>query len=962
MGVTLDLNPVISSARDGAGVAGSTRALLLERERELEQVDGVLASAARGTGAALIIEGAAGIGKTALLHAARERAVTRGLTVLHARGTELETDYPFGVVRQCLEPVVRGVDERERERLLAGAAGLAAPVVLDGSGEGASTSYGVLYGLYWLLFNRAERSPLLVAVDDVQWADEPSLRFLSFLVHRLESLPVAVVLAMRSGEGGDLAGLRADPLSEVLTPAPLDEAAISELLRASGAEVVDTAFAEAAHYATGGNPFLLVELVQSLREESIPFTADAAKRVSALAPREVTRSVRARLARLDPSARGLARALAVLGDDVPLELAAALAGLDLDGSSDAAHALVGVDLLDPGRLLRFRHPLLRAAATAALTPREREATHRLAADLLRARGAPPERVALHILASAPGRDPADVGTLRAAARRVCERGAPEAAMPLWARALEEPIDMNERVAVLFELGVTELTAGQHDAAEEHLGEVARYAADPLARARALAALMNVGVPDPGRWRALAPMLDTALGDLASTERELTLTLETGRLLISMMLHDPRNPRAASIAEEFARLAGDTPAECAALAQLAEHRRHCGADAAELGELAERATRTIDTLVVAGVDTPAPYYTLETLRFTDRLDPAERLAEHGVAVARRLGAARSFAAACSHRSLIARARGQLRDAEAEARTATATVTPASEPVWRAMPHIALALCLLDRGDLAGAQEACVATGLDEDVPDYFIFADFLFMRMRLRAAQGRHAAALKDFANGRRLTGSADATGPLVGEYLVAVESHRALGDTDAADGLQVRTVEIARHWGTNRAIGQALRAHGRAAGGTQAIDALHEAIDVLERSPARLEYARALIDLGAALRRAGHRREAREPLRGGHLLARECGADALAETARLELAASGIRLRRPALSGADSLTPSERRIADMAASDTTNAEIAQALFITVKTVEMHLTHAYRKLDITKRTQLPGALGSQATSR
>jgi DNA-binding CsgD family transcriptional regulator len=132
---------------------------------------------------------------------------------------------------------------------------------------------------------------------------------------------------------------------------------------------------------------------------------------------------------------------------------------------------------------------------------------------------------------------------------------------------------------------------------------------------------------------------------------------------------------------------------------------------------------------------------------------------------------------------------------------------------------------------------------------------------------------------------------------------------------------------------------------------------VLERSPARLEHARAMIDLGAALRRAGRRVDAREPLRGGYELARNCGADTLAETARLELAASGVRLRRPALSGAESLTPSERRIADMAATDATNPEIAQALFVTVKTVEMHLTHAYRKLDITRRAQLPHALST-----
>ena len=157
-----------------------------------------------------------------------------------------------------------------------------------------------------------------------------------------------------------------------------------------------------------------------------------------------------------------------------------------------------------------------------------------------------------------------------------------------------------------------------------------------------------------------------------------------------------------------------------------------------------------------------------------------------------------------------------------------------------------------------------------------------------------------------------------------------------------------------------MRIRGRLAGDpTQAIEDLYSAIEYLQRSPRRLVHARALVDLGAALRRAGHRSDARDPLRAGYGLARECGAHTLAETARLELAASGIRLRRERLTGTEALTASERRIAYAAAAGASNAEIAQTLFVTVKTVEMHLTHAYRKLDITKRAELPKALTGTA---
>ena len=929
---------------------------LLEREGELDRVDASLIAAAGGSGAALLIEGPAGIGKTALLRVARARANARGMEVVQARGIELEHEYPFGVVRQCFEPPLRAAGSNERERLLTGAARLAAPVVLDETGEAASTSYGALYGLYWLVFNLAQRSPVLLTVDDVQWADRASLRFLSFLVHRLESLPIAVVLALRCSEApsvgtAELADLRANPFIELLVPVPLAGSSTCELLRALGTDdAADAVFSQACHHATGGNPFLLVELIRSLREAGIPFTAGAAQRVDALAPREVTRSVQARLAQLDPAANALAEALAVLGDGEPLELASAVAGLDPIVGSDAARALERVELLDRGRLLRFRHPLLRAAVTSGLTPTHRDSLHRRAAGLLRARGAPPERIALHILASAPGGEPADLETLRTAARRVRERGTPDTAVVLLGRALAEPMDSNERAALLLELGTDELTAGMQEAAEEHLDAAARLASHPDDRARAIAVLATVGHLDLDRWRELAQMLDAEVED-----PELNLTLDTCRLLVSTVVGDLSDVRAASIAELFARLAGDTPAECAALAQLAVYRRQRGACAAEVGELAERATRTIDRLVEAGVDAPAVYFMLETLRSSDRLDAAQRVAERGIAASRRHGAGRSFAAAQVHRGLIEQRRGRLREAEADVLTATAI--PAGDPVWQAMPNIALASCLTDRGDLKGAHEACVASGLDQGLPsDFFIFADFHFTRMRLRAAQGRHAAALADFAEGRRLAGSADGTGPLVGEFLVAVEMHRALGDGDAAAALFARTLEIARSWGTPRAVGEAERIQAHLSGATDAIDLLCDATDLLGRSPARLEHARALIDLGSALRRAGHRREARQQLRDGYELALNCGADSLSETARIELAASGVRLRRPALSGIDSLTASERRIADMAATDASNAEIAQALFVTVKTVEMHLTHVYRKLDITKRTQLARSLG------
>jgi DNA-binding CsgD family transcriptional regulator len=183
-----------------------------------------------------------------------------------------------------------------------------------------------------------------------------------------------------------------------------------------------------------------------------------------------------------------------------------------------------------------------------------------------------------------------------------------------------------------------------------------------------------------------------------------------------------------------------------------------------------------------------------------------------------------------------------------------------------------------------------------------------------------------------------------------------LGRRDEAGPLAEEEVELARAWGAPRALGAALRVAGLVEGGERGLALLEEAVEVLNESPAKLEDAKARTELGAALRRANRRTEAREQLRQGLELATICGAGSLAARAESELLATGARPRRIALSGVASLTPSERRVAELAAEGPTNREIAQALFVTQRTVEVHLTSIYRKLGISSRSQLADALG------
>ena len=357
------------------------------------------------------------------------------MRVLQGRGTELEREYPLGVARQCLEPAVR--PEADRERLLRGAARLAGPVLLDVPEALEATPVGILHGLYWLVANLAEDAPVLLVVDDAHWADEPSLRFLAYVARRVESLPVALLIAARPAEEGALAAIGEDPATTRIEPPALGLEGVGRLLREHGP--VDDAFAHACHDATGGNPFLLGELVRALRADGVPFTAAGAERVTEVTPPTVSRAVAATLARLGAEATALARAAAVLGDGIALDAAAELAGLPVERAAAAAGDLVRAGLLDDATPMRFRHPILTAAVRAGLSTYDRAAAHARAADLLRARGAAPERVALQVLHAPPAGDAGVVSELRLAADHALRaRRAGDRRRPAGPRARRAP--------------------------------------------------------------------------------------------------------------------------------------------------------------------------------------------------------------------------------------------------------------------------------------------------------------------------------------------------------------------------------------------------------------------------------------------------------------------------------------------------------------------------------------------
>ena len=938
------------------------RPVLLERAEELAAIDAVIADAVAGDGRLAVIEGPAGIGKSSLLAEGRTRATDAEMAVLAGRGSEIERAFSFGVVRQLFETLLAQADPDERAKLLQGAAAHAGhlfePDQLAGQAPASQdAAFAVLHGLYWLTLNLAEPRPLLISIDDLQWADEASLRWLAYLVRRLERTAVTVVATVRPLEDEDpvLAELLADPATTAIRPTALTPPAAAELVRAALSADADDAFCLACHRTTGGNPLLLRELVRTLAAEDVMPFAASVDAVERLAPDAVGRSVKLRLSRLAPEATALAQAVAVLGDGADGKHAAALAGIERQALAPAAAALARLDLLRQEPPLRFVHPVVRNAVYENSAPHARAQEHARAAAVLASAAAPVEQVAAQVLLAPAESVENAVGPLREAARRAAAEGAPEGGARYLRRALDEPMADHERAELLLELAAAELSLGAPTVVDR-LQEAVALFADGERRARAELelgrALYWAGQEEEG-VRVLEQALAAREGANDDLQRWLEGELIANATRLASHYDDARRRlTAVDVA------ADDGHGARMLLALQAYH------EAAGGGSRARAIGRAEQALTAMGEEERAWNYTAGSyaLLWADRLDEAVRFLDPTITAVRKRGAVFNFSSLSMMRAIFHYARGALVEAEADARMALDAL-PHRDVWFVPHAHAWLAQILVERGalDEAAAVYGNVEAAIDV-VSDPFSVSPLLRARAMLAAARGNHRAALEDALDLGRALAAYGHDNPAVSYPAwrsLAALAHHALGETDAAVDLAREEAELARAWGAPRALGRSLRILGLVERGRDGIDRLREAVAVLEDSPARLEHAYAMTDLGASLRRGNRRAEARDILRQALELAQRLRANPLADRAREELVATGARPRRLVLSGVDSLTPSERRIAAMAAEGLSNREIAQALFLTLRTVEMHLSNAFRKLDISSRTQLPAALASSA---
>jgi DNA-binding CsgD family transcriptional regulator/tetratricopeptide (TPR) repeat protein len=929
---------------------------LLERAAELDAITAAIGAAVAGSGTVLLIEGPAGIGKTRLLGHACAQAADAGLTVLTARAAEFEDGYAWGVVRQLFGARAAGGPAGSGEPGGAAdpaddAVALARLALSHRARPGVEDTFSVLHGLYWLTADIARRGgPVLLAIDDLHWADRPSQRFTIHLARRLEGLPVLLAATIRDPRAGTVQGkeltatLTAEPGVWLLRPAALSPAGSARMVSLGMGANTTAGFASACHDLTGGNPLLLRGLITALAAEGAAGDDTDIPHLRRLTPDVVSRHVLLRLARLPAGVLATARAIAVLGTSATTTRAARLAGLDAAAGADAVATLMAEQLVTGDVLLSFVHPLVRSVIYTDLAPPLRQRWHKRAARLLAEIGGAAE-VTTHLLATAPEGDPWVVARLRTAAADARARGAPDVAVHCLERALAEPPADSDRAAILHELGTAQ-TPRAPARAVDHLtqalalaggrpasGEIALALSEALALqghfADATRILREaVDQADDRHVAGLqAALLNTTRWDLSSRSNSAPLLKQ---LLVQAEATADLDPRLhANLAVEL----------CDAGTDQQRAVRHAQAAVRATSQLTPHTPTVLPEAVIV-------------LLCADDVGAAAAAAQDFLHLAQRRGHPVAAAVAAAAVSMIAYYSGEIRQALAYGLQAVAC-----DSTW--IPGLATGLVvpvMLDAGDVGGARALLEEHDLFGELPTLFPFNVTRQARGCLHAAEGNHEAAVTELlALGDLATRWGVHNPAMLPWRSAAAVSLSALGDLGAASRLAADEIELARRWGSKRSEGIALRAAGLAAGGERGVDLLTEAVATLRASPARLELARALADLGAAHRRAGARALARDLLRESLDLAHALGGHAIAARARQELVTAGGRPRRDARHGRDALTPSELRVVELAAAGRSNRQIAQALFVTKRTVENHLTSAYAKLGISARHELAASL-------
>jgi DNA-binding CsgD family transcriptional regulator len=963
--------PSVDGTRPGAGPPGapelplstaqSAGSDLIERDDELNALTAALARLEDRVGGVVTVRAPAGLGKTTLVEHAIASATGAGVRVRTAAPGPQERHFAYGAMRALLEAPLHDADEEERSRLLDGAAAQAGDLLLRGTVPGPDATTSIAHSMLWLCTALTDRAaPLLLVVDDAHWADRPSLEVLSYLARRVSDVPVLIVLAFRPDvpeAASDLLSLIGDGrFAESLSLQPLTAAGSAELVRRS-APAAPLEVCRRCHEAAHGNPWLVGELghqVASHGRTSLSFAGAPDTTVRALARDVVAR----RLAALSPRDRAVSAALAVLGERAPAHVVAAVAGVSHDAVSAARDALASAGLLGPDAR-GLAHALIAAAILENLPRAKSERLHRDAARSLLAEGAESDVVAGHLLRCAPDGDRVASAVLREAATDALGRGAPHAAAAYLQRALDERAPGDDRGQLLAALAVATFDAGL-PGARDRLREALLQIDDHAMRVDLLTRLATWYVLDAGDDELSLLLAREVAADHSPDTR---LALEVAALEMLIMIPDRHSERASRLAVLKDDDTADPTLERAVMAHRAWLATELGTPDADA--CAAFARRALDgDLLLREVGSRAGYHCcVRALIFTDQFAEAEAVigAMREDPVVR--GSLRLRAGAAWYAAELAQRTGRIADAENEARLAL-DLTPGDVNLFTGGAIEILVWALAERGAFAEAHALLDEHGLADEIGTQIWEIGILHSRAVLALAEGDFPRAHDQAVHAGRLRIGQGRPNPVWTPWRATAALALAhQGRQHEAAALAAEERALAERFGAPAAILAATHAAAVAeSDDAQRLEICETALARVGEPGSLLELSAIRLELGHALRRLGRRVEARRSLQLVLADADRTGATLLAEQARRELVASGLRPRRAQTEGMAALTPRQRQVCELAAAGKTNRAIAQQLFLSVKTVETHLAAAYEKLGVETREALLGALHTPGHER
>jgi DNA-binding CsgD family transcriptional regulator len=913
------------------------------RESELDRIRAHLDGWHPSAG--LLLEGAGGIGKTTLWRAGIELARERGFLVLAARPSAAETPFSFAVLRDLLTKVAPEVLPElpaPQRRALEVALALASS---DGPAVGEGLLGTALLSSVQLL---AMRAPVLIAIDDVQWLDPPSAAVLQFATRRLTGDRIKLLIAARPGVEPQLLRLERDLAGELprIEVCPLSLGALHRLVLFRLGEPLSRPILRRIHDVSGGNPFYALEIARFLMRGGATLRAGEPLPI----PETLEELVHARLNRLPAPVRNMLEVAALIAEPTQATLAATVSDPEaavIDIDSAVAEGVIEFD----GDRLRFTHPLLAAGVVSALPPQRRRHLHARLARIVEN----PEERARHLAAGTEGRDTDVATSLEEAGRYAALRGAPSVAAELMELAAQRTpmAQQEERWRRLNEAGLRSAASGDVHHAR-----------------RLLEPLVDEIPPGPLRSEVLLNLADCRWDDHAATvelaERALTEVGENDAcrarihmLLSSRAMEAGAGPALAEIraAHEAAKRSGDQQLTLLSHVNRVQVEVFVGEMTPGLLEQALTAVGARDQEHARIPQFESPHFILGlALLGLARFGESRTLFEQARVDAVEEGV--PFAAACAH-ELLAEVECRLGNLQRARLHAEEAAEHFQQLGMESQPDSLFATALVhahlgnvDEARTAAERGAALAVEGGQGLWNLANRYVLGFLELSLDNAR----AAVTYLQPPQRSTVAGLWHVPISHDFLVtAIEALASAGDHDGArcllDALEERAERMDSSW--ERATRARCRGLLRSAEGDRegAYSAFEEALH--EQLEAPLDRARALLALGTVQRRANQKRAARASLEAAVTGFDELGARLWAERARGELTRIGGRA--PA---GDAVTPTERRVAELAAKGLSNKEIASALVVTVKAVEANLTRIYSKLGVRSRTELTRLLNQR----